>query len=108
MKKILLLIIVNLTFFNGFSQVADTTSTSLGEYPYVLPFLGQGAYDRGYDLPLPFNISIGSVYNKQGILLDNLSVAFTQGRRNRILISYSPLRISLSLAPQKDGSIPYL
>ncbi len=79
MKKLYLILPFLILFSKGHAQEIDSTQTSSKEYPYVLPIWGQKVYDKGYDLPLPFNISIGSVFNKQGIILDNLSVAFTQG-----------------------------
>ncbi len=62
------------------TSVADTAvSKSLGEYPYILPILGNKAYERGIKLPLPFAASFGTIYNKQPIVLENFSMAFTQG-----------------------------
>ncbi|WP_115462506.1 hypothetical protein [Winogradskyella aurantiaca] len=61
------------------SQEVDTTSITKNEYPYVLPILGKKAYEKGYTLPLPFSASIGTIFNKQGIILENFRMAFTQG-----------------------------
>ncbi len=58
---------------------ADTAQKALGEYPYILPIWGDKAYERGIKLPLPFAASFGTIYNKQPIILENFSMAFTQG-----------------------------
>lgn len=73
----LLLLFLSINLLVG--QVADTTQIDRGEYPYVLPILGKKAYERGYNLPLPFSASVGTVYNKQGLVLDNFSMDFTKG-----------------------------
>ena len=56
----------------------DIDSTQIGkEYPYVLPFLGKQAYARGYKLQKPFGIMVSSLFTKQGIVLENFEMAFT-------------------------------
>ncbi len=79
MKNIILLLLI-LTFgISGYSQELDSSSAKSKEYPYILPILGQKVYDRGYSLPLPFSLSFGTVFNKQGIILEDFTMAFTQG-----------------------------
>lgn len=66
-------------FNSALAQELDSTKIESKDYPYVLPLLGQKAYDRGITLPLPFSASIGTIFNKQGIVLNNFSMAFTEG-----------------------------
>ncbi|GAB1307691.1 hypothetical protein KH5_03740 [Urechidicola sp. KH5] len=59
-----------------YSQTID--STQIGkEYPYVLPILGKKAYAKGYELQKPFGVMIGSVFNKQGLVLEDFEMAFS-------------------------------
>jgi hypothetical protein len=61
--------------FSTYSQ--DIDSTQIGkEYPYVLPILGKKAYERGYVLQKPFGVMLGSVFNKQGIIISDMQLAF--------------------------------
>jgi hypothetical protein len=60
------------------SQAQEIDSSQIGKkYPYVLPFLGKQAYAKGYKLQLPFGIMANTVLNKQGIVLNDFSMAFT-------------------------------
>jgi hypothetical protein len=73
-----LLLCFSLTAWCLSSVAQDIDSSQIGkEYPYVLPFLGKQAYTRGYKLQLPFGIMANTVLNKQGIELDDFSMAFT-------------------------------
>lgn len=60
-----------------FAQVMDTTKTS-ETYPYLFPILGKKAYEKGYNLPLPHGVLIGTIFNKQGIELNNFEMAIAQ------------------------------
>mgnify|MGYP006396565429 CR=1 FL=1 len=62
---------------SGIAQDADSTAVK-EEYPYILPILGKKAYEKGHRLQLPFGFSVSTLFNKQGIILDNFSMAFTQ------------------------------
>ena len=50
---------------------AYTDSLKQVEYNYVFPFLGQGAYKSGFDLPYPVGIMVNYIQMDQGILIDN-------------------------------------
>ena len=76
--RILTLAVLCLITMSIQGQEIDSLSRTK-EYPYVLPILGQKAYDRGINLPKPFSASVGSIFNKQGIVIRNFSMAFTQG-----------------------------
>ncbi|PQB04677.1 hypothetical protein [Aureitalea marina] len=102
-KKISLcagLIIVLLFYGNAFSQVQDSTETR-GEYPYVLPILGKKAYAKGYNLPLPFSASIGTIFNKQGIILEDFSMAFTQGNEEPDFDRLQPISDLIVFGPSE-------
>lgn len=72
-----LLFLIGFTSSISFAQTID--STQIGkEYPYVLPILGKKAYEKGYKLQLPHGLSIGTIFNKQGIVLENFEMAFTK------------------------------
>lgn len=77
-SNLLTIVLLLLIVFKGLGQEQDSTATR-GEYPYILPILGKKAYEKGHNLPLPFSASIGTIFNKQGIILDNFSMDFTQG-----------------------------
>lgn len=77
LKPVLLILLLALAF-PASGQEADSTAVK-GEYPYVLPILGKKAYEKGHRLQLPFGFSVSTLFNKQGIILDNFSMAFTQG-----------------------------
>lgn len=49
------------------------------QWDRVLPFYGQQVYEMGFDLPLPFGVSIIPNWNSQHLTIDNLDVAFNDG-----------------------------
>ncbi len=60
--------------YKSFSQ--DIDSTQIGkEYPYSLPILGKKAYKKGYKLQLPYGLSVGTIFNKQGLILEDFEMA---------------------------------
>ena len=78
MRKIYFLIIFSFVSTTTFSQTID--STQIGkEYPYILPILGKKAYAKGYELQKPFGVMLGSLFNKQGIVIDNFEMALGDG-----------------------------
>lgn len=77
--KSLLLALVLAQAFPAFGQEAYSAAVE-GEYPYVLPILGKKAYEKGHRLQLPFGFSVSTLFNRQGIVLDHFSMAFTQGK----------------------------
>jgi len=46
------------------------------KYNYVFPFLGQGAYSKGFDIPYPIGFMANFFWMDQGILIDNLQLGF--------------------------------
>ena len=59
----------------AFSQ--DIDSTQIGKkYPYFFPFLGKKAYEKGYVLQKPHGFMMSTLFNKQGIILENMDLAF--------------------------------
>lgn len=78
--RITIIIIVALTTITpqSFSQGFDSTQIG-GDYPYVLPLLGQKSYERGYKLPLPFGVMFNSILTKQNIVLEDFEMGFSKG-----------------------------
>ncbi|OIQ36796.1 MAG: hypothetical protein BM563_10010 [Bacteroidetes bacterium MedPE-SWsnd-G1] len=81
MKNPSLLIIVSILALFIFAPTAKSQtidSTQIGkEYPYILPILGKKAYAKGYELQMPFGVMLGSVFNKQGIVIDDFEMAIS-------------------------------
>lgn len=53
---------------------AYTDSLKQVEYKYTFPFLGQGAYKKGFDIPYPAGIMGNYMWLKQNIVIDNLQL----------------------------------
>ena len=51
-----------------------TDSLKLVEYNYTFPFLGQGAYKKGFDIPYPAGIMGNYMWLKQNLVFDNLQL----------------------------------
>ena len=100
----LTLILIIFCFNSTTAQQIDSIQKPKGEYPYVLPILGQKVYDRGYDLPLPFNVSVGTVFNKQGIVLDQFQLAFTQNDAVADFEQFQPIADLVEFGPS-DGRV---
>ncbi len=43
-------------------------------YNYVFPFLGQGSYKKGFDIPYPMGVMLNYFWTDQGILIDNMQI----------------------------------
>jgi hypothetical protein len=79
-KKFDLVILIALFLMPVIGSTQGFDSTQIGkEYPYVFPILGKKAYERGYKLPKPHGIMLNTLFNRQGIILEDFSMAFTQG-----------------------------
>jgi hypothetical protein len=86
--------------FSVYAQGFD--STQIGkEYPYVFPILGKKAYTRGYKLPKPHGIMLNTFFNKQGIILENFRMAFTQGDEEPDFDFYQPLADLIVFGPSR-------
>lgn len=53
---------------------AYTDSIKNVEYNYIFPFLGQGAYKKGFDIPYPAGIMGNYFWSKQGLLIENFEL----------------------------------
>lgn len=72
-------LVILFVLIGSFAMAQKVDSTQIGkEYPYKMPFLGKKAYERGYELPLPHGLMVSTLFNRQDIVLDNFSMAFTQ------------------------------
>lgn len=79
---VLLLFLISFTALRG--QYANTKVKSINEaytdslkqveYKYTFPFLGQGAYNKGFDIPYPAGIMGNYMWLKQNIIIDNLQL----------------------------------
>ena len=73
-SKLIILISILLALpFSSFAQELDTTKTR-EPYPYVFPILGKKAYEKGYTIPLPHGILVGTFFTKQGLLLNDFEM----------------------------------
>jgi hypothetical protein len=61
-----------------FNDIHDEYFDSLKkmDYPYTLPFLGKGAYQRGYDLPHAWGLSVIYFTQTQEINITNTQIGF--------------------------------
>ncbi len=76
-RTLTLVILSQLLVISVFAQKVD--STILGtEYPWKLPLLGKKAWERGYRLPAPHGLGIGTIFNRQNIVLDNFEMAISE------------------------------
>ena len=92
--------IVFTCLISHFSLGQTIDSTQIGkEYPYVLPILGKKAYAKGYELQKPFGVMLGSLFNKQGIIIDNFEMALGDGTTPPT--SYFPLDGILDFGPSQ-------
>ena len=57
-------------------QLGDTTKTA---YPYLLPILGEKAWERGFDLPRPVGLMLNYFVGAQDILIPEIAVGFSDG-----------------------------
>ena len=63
------------TLTPNLSQAQETDSAVVQkEYPYVLPILGKKAFEKGYLLQLPFGLNVGTIFNRQGLILENFEM----------------------------------
>jgi hypothetical protein len=99
MKKLLTLFCLSFLCLHLSGQELDSIQSRSKDYPYVLPILGQKAYDRGITLPLPFSASVGTIFNKQPIVLNNFSMAFTQGDEQQDFEELQPISDLIEFGP---------
>ncbi len=105
-KLTILLIILCVLPFSGHAQKLDSTKTR-EPYKYFFPILGKKAYAKGYDLPLPHGVLLGSLFNKQGIVLDDFEMAIAEPGLSDGDLNYSSLDGILDFGPS-EGRITTL
>ncbi|MFL0353571.1 hypothetical protein [Xanthomarina sp. GH4-25] len=84
--KCFLIIVITVCVFNQTIQ-AQQPSTKINkkheayrdslkqvDYHYTFPFMGQGAYNKGFDIPYPVGIMGNFVWMEQGISVNNLQL----------------------------------
>ncbi|MEN8157137.1 MAG: hypothetical protein ABFS10_09305 [Bacteroidota bacterium] len=54
-------------------QLGDTTKA---EYPYILPLLGEKAYEKGFDLPKPVGLMLNYFWASQDVVISEIAVGF--------------------------------
>lgn len=57
------------------------------KYNYVFPFLGQGSYSRGFDIPYPMGVMVNYFWTDQQILIENMQL----GLKNKDGVEVIPL-----------------
>ena len=63
-------------------QIAYTDSLKAVEYDYIFPYLGQFAYEKGFDIPYPVGAMANYIYMKQGIVIDNFQLGLSNDNTN--------------------------
>ncbi len=61
------------------------------KYNYVFPFLGQGAYSKGFDIPYPIGFMMNYFWADQGILIDNLRLGFQNAYKPENSFDLTPI-----------------
>lgn len=65
-----------------------TDSLKSVEYKYIFPFLGQGAYSKGFDIPYPIGAMGNFMWIDQGITIDNMQLGI---KTNNIDLPLTPV-----------------
>ena len=108
MNKTRLIIRVNIVAFLAIllvinpklSQAQQTDSAEVQkEYPYILPILGKKAFEKGHKLQLPFGGSVGTIFNKQGIVLENFEMTIADPNTPGGDLNYRDLTGILDFGP---------
>lgn len=97
--KFIVLIILTLPF-SSFAQELNSTETR-EPYTYALPILGKKAYKKGFNFPLPHGIMLGTVYNKQGIILNDFEMSIAQPGQSESDLNYFGLDGILDFGPSE-------
>lgn len=100
LKLIAHLIFLFILPFSSYAQTADTTNTR-GTYKYKLPILGKKAYEKGYNFPLPHGVLLGTLYNKQGIILKDFEMAIADPDTPEETLTYYDLEGILDFGPSE-------
>ncbi len=60
-------------------------------YNYVFPFLGQGAYSKGFDIPYPIGFMMNYFWTDMGILIDNLQLGYQNAYKPENSFDLTPI-----------------
>ncbi|MFY0628204.1 MAG: hypothetical protein JXR07_18035 [Reichenbachiella sp.] len=83
-------------------QAQDSDSTEVIEpYPYRLPILGKKAHAKGYRLQLPLGMSVGTIFNKQGLVLENFEMTLADPDTPGEELEYRDLTGILDFGPSQ-------
>ncbi|MEN8228451.1 MAG: hypothetical protein ABFS38_09880 [Bacteroidota bacterium] len=74
----LFILICTQVTFSQYSQLqlGDTTKP---EYPYILPILGEAAYEKGFNIPKPVGLMLNYFWANQDIIIPEIEVGFSDG-----------------------------
>lgn len=100
MKKFLFLLVISLLSHAISAQKPDTSEVK-GEYPYLLPILGKKAHKRGYKLQLPHGLSVGTIFTRQSLILENFKFAFAEEGEIPDFDKYQPLADLIEFGPSE-------
>lgn len=99
-KLIVVFLVLSILPFSGYAQELDSTKTR-EPYKYLFPILGKKAHDKGYDLPLPHGVLIGTIFNKQGIELNDFEMAIAESGSSGSDLDYMSLDGILDFGPSE-------
>ncbi|UCS94882.1 hypothetical protein KZP23_07685 [Echinicola marina] len=63
--------------------------------------MGKKAYERGYELPLPFGLNVGTIFNRQGLVLDDFEMAIADPNSPEADLTYRDLSGILDFGPSE-------
>jgi len=100
LKLIIVFLVLCMLPFSGYAQKLDSTKTR-EPYKYLFPILGKKAYEKGYDLPLPHGVLIGTIFNKQGIELNDFKMAIAEPGLSESELDFRSLDGILDFGPSE-------
>lgn len=102
LRRLLLVAVISGLFLStpNLSQAQETDSAKVyKEYPYILPILGKKAFEKGHKLQLPFGGSVGTIFNKQGLILENFEMTIADPNTPGSDLNYKDLTGILDFGP---------
>jgi len=100
LKLIIVFLVLCMLPFSGYAQKLDSTKTR-EPYKYLFPILGKKAYEKGYDLPLPHGVLIGTIFNKQAIELNDFEMAIAEPGLSESELDFRSLDGILDFGPSE-------